>query len=239
MLTKTRAIVLKSFKYGEQSLIVDLFTKECGRLTFIVRIPKSSHGKIKKQFFQPATILDLEFDYRTRLSMQKMKEVTMAVPYASLTSDPYKLAIVLFLCEFLSYATRTEQENTPLYNYIETGLRWLDEARGGFSNFHIVFLARLALFLGFCPNLETAGLYFDLRSGCFVNARPLHPDFLTPDEADKVVLLMRMDYPTMRLFTMSRAQRWRCLEVIVSFYRLHIPDFPEIKSLDVLRDLFS
>lgn len=238
MLTKTRAVVLKSFKYGEQSLIVDMFTRECGRLSFIVRMPKGAHGKLKRQYFQPATLLDLSFDLRSKESLHKIKDANIAIPYVSLSFEPRKVSIALFLCEVLCYATRTEQKNTPLYNYIETAFRWLDKANNGFANFHIVFLMRLTLFLGFCPNLNSQGAYFDLRNGCFVPLLPPHSDYLKPEDSEKVVLLMRMDYPTMKLYSMSRAQRWRCLEVIITFYKLHIPDFPEMKSLDVLRDLF-
>ncbi len=239
MLTKTRAVVLKSFKYGEQSLIVDMFTQECGRLSFIVRLPKGAHGKLKRQFFQPATLLDLSFDLHPKASLQKIKDANIGFPYASLSFEPRKSSIALFLCEFLSYATRTEQKNTPLYNYIEEGFRWLDGAVDGYANFHIVFLVRLTLFLGFCPNLDSEGSYFDLSSGCFVSSLPTHPHYLKPDEAEKVVTLLRMEYPTMKLFSMSRAQRWRCLEIILSYYKLHTPDFPEMKSLDVLRELFD
>lgn len=239
MLTKTRAIVLRSIKYGEQSLIVDLFTQYGGRQSFVVRIPKSPRAKMKKQFFQPSTILEIEFDYRPRLSLQKMKTATIALPFVSIVSNPFKLSIVLFLCELLAYATKDEQQDTPLYNYIESGLVWLDNANDGFANFHVVFLARLTLFLGFCPNLDSYGPYFDLRGGGFVSSRPLHPDYLEHDESDLVASLMRLDYNTMRLFKLNRSQRWRCLEVVLKYYQLHLPDFPELKSLDVLRELFD
>ena len=42
----------------------------------------------------------------------------------------------------------------------------------------------------------------------------------------------------MRLFRMSREQRNRCVDVILDFYRLHIPAFPELKTLGVVRELF-
>lgn len=44
---------------------------------------------------------------------------------------------------------------------------------------------------------------------------------------------------TMHLFAMSRAERSRCLELINEYYRLHLPDFPVLKSLEVLKELFD
>ena len=64
-------------------------------------------------------------------------------------------------------------------------------------------------------------------------------DFLQPDEAQKVQLMMRMDYATMHLFQMSHTERNRLLEVALSYYRLHLPDFPDLKSLSVLQELYS
>ena len=52
-------------------------------------------------------------------------------------------------------------------------------------------------------------------------------------------LLMRMNYETMHLFTMSRLERNRCLVIMNDYYRLHLPDFPVLKSLDVLKELCS
>ena len=40
---------------------------------------------------------------------------------------------------------------------------------------------------------------------------------------------------TMHLFRMTRQQRSRCVDVILAYYRLHVPDFPDMKTLEVLR----
>ena len=50
---------------------------------------------------------------------------------------------------------------------------------------------------------------------------------------------MRMNYETMHLFGMSRAERTRCLTTINDYYSLHLPDFPILKSLEVLKELFD
>ena len=45
----------------------------------------------------------------------------------------------------------------------------------------------------------------------------------------------RLNYSTMHLFRMTRQQRSRCVDVILAYYRLHVPDFPDMKTLEVLR----
>ena len=104
MLTKTQAIVLHSLKYGETRLIVDMFTRSMGRQSFIVSIPKSTKAKIKKQLFQPLSILEIEFDSRPKVQLQKLADVRLASPFSSIPFHAHKLSISLFLAEFLYYA---------------------------------------------------------------------------------------------------------------------------------------
>ena len=241
MLTKTQAIVLHSLKYGESRLIVDMFTRTFGRQSFIVSIPKTSKGKIKKQFFQPLTLLEIETDIRPKLQLQKLNDVRLLTPFASIPFEPDKLAISLFVFEFLYYALRSEQRNELLYDYLEYSIMWLDGQQANFANFHIVFLLRLTRFLGFYPNMDDYedGDYFDLRESEFMRNPPVHRDFLHPEEAQKVQLMMRMDFPTMHLFRMSHDDRNRLLEISIKYYRLHLPDFPEMKSIEVLQALYK
>jgi len=239
MLTKTEAIVLHSLKYGETKLIVDMFTRLHGRLSFVVRLPKTQHGRLKKQYFQPLTLLNIECDVRPQLQLQQLRDASIFTPLPSLLTHPQKLAISLFLAEFLYHALRGEQQNEPLFDYVASSIQWLDSREQNFANFHLVFLMHLSRFLGFYPNIEVGGLYFDLRAASFCTAPPLHRDFLMPQEASMLHLMMRMDFPNQHLFHMNRIQRNRCIEVALQFYRLHLPDFPDLRSLEVLRELWD
>jgi DNA repair protein RecO (recombination protein O) len=78
-----------------------------------------------------------------------------------------------------------------------------------------------------------------LREARFCNTAPLHRDFLQPEEAGMIQLLMRMDFPTMHLFRLSHQERNRIVDVLVQYYRLHIPQFPELRSLSVLQELWA
>ena len=100
MLNKTQGIVLHSLKYGETRLIVDMFTRSHGHLSFIVNIPKSSKSKFKKQFFQPLSLLEIETDVRPKLQLQKLADVRLSSPFSSIPFDAHKLAISLFCRSF-------------------------------------------------------------------------------------------------------------------------------------------
>ena len=223
MLQKTQGIVLHSLKYKDTSIIVDIYTEVSGRASFLVPVSRSRKAAVKSVLFQPLSLVELEADFRPNTSIYKVKEAKSFYPFTSIPYDPYKSAIALFLSEFLYRALREEAENRPLFA-------------------HLVFLMRLSRFLGLYPNLEDyhGGDYFDLQNACFTPLRPqLHSDYIAPEEAARLTRLMRMNYETMHLFAMSRMERARCLTIMNEYYRLHLPDFPVLKSLEVLKELFD
>lgn len=239
MLEKSHAIVLHTLKYGDQKVVVEMFTRSWGRLSFIVTLPKSAKSPFRKQYFQPMTVLEVECDVRPRVALQKLHDVRLLVPYTTIPLSPAKLSITLFIAEFLYYALRSEQRNEQLFDYIMDSMQWLDAAPSHYANFHLTFLMRLSRFLGFYPNMETEGVcFFDLREGLFTSTVPTHQDYLAPAEARMIHLLMRMDYPTMHLFQLSQQDRGRILDVLMRYYKLHLPDFPDLRSLAVLHQLW-
>lgn len=242
MWQKTLGIVLHTLKYNDTTLITDIYTEVAGRASFKVPIPRSRKATVKPVLFQPLALVELEADFRPNATIYKVKEAKSFYPFSSLPYDPCKSAIALFLSEFLYRAVREEAENRPLFAYLRHSIIWLDECREGFANFHLVFLMRLSRFLGLYPNLENyhEGDYFDLLNASFTSLRPLtHAHYLGPQDASRFLSLMRMNYKTMRLFSLNRAERARCLSVINDYYHLHLPDFPVLKSLEVLKELFD
>ena len=242
MLQKTQGIVLHTVRYKDTAMMATVYTEATGRASFVVPVSRGRRSSVRSVLFQPPALVELEADVRPNASASRVKEARAVHPYLTLPYDPSKAAIALFLSEFLYRALREEAENRPLFAYLRSSLLWLDECRAGFANFHLVFLMRLSRFLGLYPNLEgyAEGDWFDLRAACFTSQRPMvHNDCIAPAEASRVARLMRMDYATMHLFRLSRDERARCLDVILTYYRLHLPDFPELRSVEVLRETFG
>jgi DNA repair protein RecO (recombination protein O) len=241
MLTKTKAIVLRYLKYGEQKMIIDLLTETDGRVSVVTHIPKTQRGKLKKQYFQPLNILEVELDIHPRAQLQHLKDAHIVFPFTTIPFDPYKLSIALFLAEFIHYSTRDEQQNPTLFAYIEHSLQWLDGCTSSFANFHLVFMMRLSRFIGFFPYIEdySPGDFFDMRAASFTTQAPLHPDFLNQEDSSKIGTLMRMNYESMHLFKMSHGDRNRIVDVLITYYRLHVPNFPELKSLAVMKETWK
>ncbi|MDR0988579.1 MAG: DNA repair protein RecO [Prevotellaceae bacterium] len=242
MLQTLNGVVLHTLKYNDLWLLAEVYTEQTGRATFRLPLSRSRKRAARSMLFQPLSLVEMVVEIRPRSSIHTLKEVRAVHPFASIPYNSSKSAIALFLAEFLYRAVREEGENRPLFAYLYHSIVWLDASQANYANFHLVFLMRLSRFLGFYPNLENyvEGACFDLLNGTFSTAvEQQHAHFLMPEEASRMRTLMRMNYETMHLFTLSRAQRMRCLVVLNDYYRLHLPDFPVLRSMEVLKVLFD
>ncbi|NLV53255.1 MAG: DNA repair protein RecO [Bacteroidales bacterium] len=241
MQTTIRGIVLRTVKYGDSSLIVDLFTLQHGRLSFMASTMRAKRSVRSVSFWFPLSMIEFTADLRPASRLPCPSDVRSYHNYTDLPFSPVKSTLALFLSEFLCAALREEKENQTLYYYIESSLLWLDmvESPASMANFHLTFLMHLSRFLGIYPNLDAPAPYFDLQSATYCDQRPLHAHYLFGQEALRLPTLFRMDYPTMRLFRFSRSERRRILQVLNEYYRLHMPDFPELKSIEVLQEMFD
>lgn len=246
-----RGIVLRTVKYGDTSLIVDLFTESRGRQAFMASTSRAKRSVRGVSFWQPLSMVEFNAEFRPngtssplggiRGGLPRPADVHVYYNYVNIPFSPVKSTLALFLAEFLCAALREEKENPPLYQYVESSLQWLDmvDSPASMANFHIAFLMHLSRFIGIYPNLERPDNYFDLLAGSYCDRQPPHAHFLRDVEARILPTLFRMDYPTMHLFRLSRKERQRILLVLNEYYRLHLPGFPELKSLEVLQEVYS
>ena len=242
MLQKMVGVVLHTLKYNDTSSIVDIYTREIGRASFLVKLKRSKKSGVSSLLFQPLALVEFEAELRATKNLHPIKEAKSWFPFRSLPYQPFKSAIAMFLAEFLYRALKEQESDEALFAYLHHSIRWLDGCENkSFSNFHLVFLMRLSRFLGLYPNVEDYqdNAYFDMVNACFTMHVPENGFYLQPAEAATIVNLLRMNYETMHLFAMNRVQRNRCLTLINDYYRLHLPDFPVLKSIDVLKELFS
>ena len=237
-----RGIVLRTVKYGDNSMIVDLFTEGRGRLSFMASTSRTKRSVRNVSFWQPLSMVEFSVELRPNGGkLPRPNDVRTYYNYTDLPVSPVKSTLALFLAEFLSAALREEKENPSLYRYIESSLQWLDmvESADAMANFHLAFLMHLSRFMGVYPNLERPDHYFDLLAGSYCDRQPPHAHFLRRQEAQALPVLFRMDYPTLHIFRFSRQERMRILQVLNEYYRLHVPNFPELKSLEVLQEFYS
>ena len=68
---------------------------------------------------------------------------------------------------------------------------------------------------------------------------PMHRHYLNQQESVVFARLLKISFENMSLYSFSRQDRVSVINRMLEYYRLHVPDFPEIKSLSVMQSLFD
>jgi DNA repair protein RecO (recombination protein O) len=237
MLVKTKAIVISALKYQEKSLIVRCFTLSDGLKSYFVPnafAAKKSNQKIA--YFQPLTLLEIEASHKNKGTLEYFKEIKLAAAYQSLNTDIIKSTIAIFLSEMLHHSIREEEKNERLFEFLETGLLWLDTHKE-VTNFHLIFLLEITKFLGFYPEVSDLELpFFEMTEGVFA---PLHAiSCLSENETVLLKRLIGLKFDSdQKVFTAN--DRQILLKILLDYYTLHLEGFKKPKSLEVLKEVFS
>ena len=108
MLHKTPGIVFRFTKFGDTSIIVNVFTEAFGLQSYIVNSVRSASAKGKIALYQPLTLLDMVVYYKENAQVKRMKEVKCLHQYHSLYADVKKSAIAMFIAELLNKTVKDE-----------------------------------------------------------------------------------------------------------------------------------
>ncbi len=241
MLVNTEGIVLHSIKYGESSIIATIYTSEFGKQSYLINAARSKKSKNKASLFQPLFLVDIVAYQKQTSEINRIKEVKNSVIYQNLPLDIIKSTIAIFLAEVL-YKTINEQERYPeMFSFIKNSVLYYDLMESGYSGFHLWFLLRLTEYLGFLPDLERKGFqnWFDMKKGEIVSFQPSHPFYANKEETEFLADLAIIKIHELSKYQIPRKMRDSLITSLVDYYHLHFENLGEIKSLNVLREVFK
>ena len=230
MLCKTRGIVLHSIPYNDKYSIIYMYTEAFGRASYLVARSRGKKSSVSKALFMPLSVVEMEVEHLNKRDLHRIRETKLCYPLTEVFCNPVKNILALFLSEILFRVVKETEPDPRLFEYLFESIQLLELSDKGVANFHLVFLLRLLHYLGSC---------FDMLNGVFVDRIPMHRHYLNRQESVVFVRLLKISFENMSLYSFSRQDRVGVINRIVEYYRLHLPDFPEIKSLSVMQSLFD
>ena len=241
MLEKTRGIVLHQIKYTDSGIISQMYTRKFGRQSFLIKGIRNRKSGKHNILLQPMFILDVELYYKSSREIQIVKEFSAAFTPYNIYSNIKKSSVAIFLGEVLTSVLKEESPNDEMFDYIEESIYFFDKCQESYANFHIAFLAGLSSFLGFEPGRKSGkeNIFFDMENGIFVPVPPLHGNYANEEITAILADFFAASYNSVSKIPLSGKVRNEVLETIVRFYSLHLPGLKKIKSLEVLKEVFS
>lgn len=241
MLIKTRGIILKTIKYGETSIIAEIYTEERGLRKYVINGVRSKKARVHASLLQVMSLLDLVVYNREDRDLNHVKEIRSAYVYQSMPFDVKKSALALFMAEIIRKTIRESEENKPLFQFLFDTFQFLDEASSPISNLHLFFLIELTAFLGFLPagEWDQDTQLFDLQEGSFTNNIPNHRHYL--DEQLSFILneLLHSAPSDTHQIKITAVQRRALLQSMLDYYKLHMDFLPDIHSHQILQEVLS
>jgi DNA repair protein RecO (recombination protein O) len=233
-----RAILLKKIKYGERNLILQTYTRSEGSKAFFAG-PQNSKGKSKTPL-HPMSILELETS-KGKGKLPTIKELTNQSPFLNIMGDVKKTSILMFLNEVLLRCLSDYQEDRNLFDFIERTCLDLNSQSEDINNFHLKCLFDLSSYLGFYPNGQYSNKqpFFDLIEGVFSNEAPVHSNFLSHEKAALFSRFLESNGNNADKIALTNIERRGILDQILVYYRIHIENFNELKSVEVLETVFA
>lgn len=241
----TKAIILRTVKYGETSLVVSAYTEMFGIQSYLVNGVRTSSkkGAGRANLFQPGSILELVVYHNELKKLQRIKEFKWGYLYRQVLSDVIKNSIVLFMVELVYKCVKQPEANADLYSFIEESLIQADKSNEKTAaNFPLYFATHLAAFFGLQlqDNYSATNNVLDLQEGFFVSEKPIHPYFIEGRLSEIMSELLKVMQPAeLEQLLLNHEIRRSLLSNLQLFYGLHIQDFGQLKSLLVLQEVLS
>ena len=239
-MSNSRALVIKSIKQGETSLIVSCYLEEIGYRSFLVKgLYGSKKSRFSKAHFFPLNLINIHYSFNEKKNLGFIKEVKSEVLFNTIHSDVQKSSVIVFLSEILNNVFREELEvNQDLFDFLLNSLIWYDNVIEC-NNYHIKFLIELSKYIGFHPNISNENdSYFCLESGSTTNTKPLGEN-ICGEDLKLFKTLLGMKFEDLNKMNINRESRKRILNKIIDYYSLHLQMFKTPKSINVFEEVFK
>ena len=233
-----RAVILKSINYSETQKIVHAYTREKGFSSFIT---PANIFKRKTNAVHLMQVVEIEYFESEKTNLHKLRTINPVLNTPHLYFDIFKMNIVLLWAEILYLILKNEDKNEDLYDYIIRSVDYLNSSQADVGNFNLFFLYRLVTPLGFRidANSWQEGSVFNISDGSFYPPTASIPHISGPNTARIIHLLCTCQPEELKSIPLNRQSRNILLDVILHFFNLHLNIDFNVKSIQVIREVFS
>lgn len=238
MLVETDAIVLHTIKYSETSVIAHIYTEQFGNGTYIMNGVRTNHSKMA--MFQPLSFVHITA-YRKKGSNQihRISTISFISVPTSTISNIYKSTISLFIGEITDRIFKEEEQSEILFKFLKMFVLLLEHSEQNYANLHILYMLHITRFLGVFPKntYSEHTTVFSPFQGQFV-AHGSCDGTLSPEDSLLFNKILQTNEITDEI-PLSQKERRKLLDILLSYYDIHICKTQNINSLEVLKMVFE
>ncbi len=215
---KDRILVLKIFPYNDTQHIVETLSRSEGKKSFLIYMGTGRKSSRKRALVRPGHFLDITYSHKPKL-LPVIQEVQPSYIFSSIFSDIKKLSVVFFLLSVLKQAVYSNETDISLFEWIEKKFIRMEKETYN-PDFHLYFLTELAGILGFQPELEQIGTFFD-------------NNLSNPSEEEQSAMAFFLRNGK----TQNLQQRRQVLHWLEKYFRLHLGKFSIVEEMQYFKSM--
>ncbi|HTO16851.1 MAG TPA: DNA repair protein RecO [Edaphocola sp.] len=242
MIIGTKGIVLRVVKYGETSIIANVFTELLGLQAYMIKGVRSrSKQNSKGVLFRPGNILEMLVYNKDNKNINYIKEYHLDYFYKGIGEDVIKNFIMLFAVEILNNFVTTPDAQEDLFYFSTNFFVEIDQMDNKhLANAPIYFLKESARLMGyaFSEQYDNVNCFFNPLEGRFQSEKIVATQsfnkslsFLTFQILKETNFQKALEIP------LDASDRKSILEALLIFLQWHDKTFKPLKSLPVLQTI--
>lgn len=153
MILTTEAIVLRTMKYSESSLIATLFTRDHGKISVLA---KGARRKTRPfgASIEPMNHVHAVIYHKPQRELQIITQCDLVGRYPAINEDLGRMGVGMAAVELLHLSTEHDESHPEVFELALELLKTLQNATHGHQNALYVYEVKLLGLLGFKPSLE-------------------------------------------------------------------------------------
>lgn len=209
-------IVLNCTKIKDSTVVVHTLSREYGRRSFISSVKKGS----AMTMFLPLNIIEATVTENPKSQLWRIGSISLKYSLSDIRNNIYKNTMTLFMSEVLFKTLKDGAREEGLFEICEKAILSLDALKSDFANFHLYFLLELASALGFSPSIEDLAPFVE-------------------DNLAVVGKFLNLSFAEAMLIPLKGEERNRIAESIIKYIAFHCECNLNIRSLEVLRQIYE
>ena len=238
----TPALVLHTTSYSESSVIAKIFTRQLGVRSYIIKGVRKSGSKTKQNLLQPLSHLDLVVYNNPKTQINYIKEMGQHAHRQQeqrmrASEMAIRNALRFFMTEVLYKTLREEEPMPELFDYVADTCTF-QSTDIKLSQQPILFLLKVSRHLGIEPldNYSVREPLFDMLAGRYQYAGEHTLDASTSQLMHYYLQSLHTGSP---LPIATLAQRTELINRLLEYYQIHLAEFRNFKSHEILHTVLQ
>jgi len=230
MIIDTSAIVLKTFPYGETSLISRCFTKQKGKVSFIIRGAQSKRNLIAP-YFQPLSYIHIIYNEKEGRDLQIVSKVDFIKIWLKITQSLKKMTLLQSMLEITDFSLEI---NDPYPRLFESFIEIIEAYESDSISSNLAFWFYEIIIL------SEMGFRIDLENNAFASNINKSSSVIKEEQCLRIIQnLINKDFEKISFKNISPRDKKLISNYLYNQLCYHIEGFDRLKSFKVAKNILN